>query len=35
MIKALEALTGTTQTEPLAWRTWFNKHKDDTELWGD
>jgi hypothetical protein len=35
MIKALEALTGTTQTAPLAWRTWFNKHKDDTELWGD
>lgn len=35
MIRALEALTGVTQPEPLAWRTWFNKHKDDKELWSD
>ena len=35
MIKALEALSGTTQEEPLEWRRWFNKHKRDKDVWGD
>ena len=35
MMDALAALTGITQKEPLDWRTWFNKHKDDKEFWSD
>lgn len=35
MIRALEELTGTTKTDPMAWRTWFNKNKNNAELWAD
>ena len=35
MKSALEALTGVTQKGPMEWRTWFNKNKNDAELWSD
>lgn len=35
LAKALEALTGTQQRTPTDWNTWFNKHKNDKEVWGE
>lgn len=35
MRNALEALTGTSQSDPQAWTTWWNKNKNDKEIWAD
>jgi len=35
MRNALEALTGTSQSDPQAWTTWWNKNKKDKEIWAD
>ncbi|MDA0666450.1 MAG: hypothetical protein O3A95_07480 [Planctomycetota bacterium] len=35
MRNALEALTGTSQSDPQAWTTWWNENKNDKEIWAD
>lgn len=33
MARALEALTGTQQRDPVAWNRWWNEHKKDDSVW--
>ncbi len=35
MRNALEALTGTTQSDPQQWTHWWNKNKKNKEVWAD